>query len=775
MTSRVAARSISSDRSVSGVCGATLVVAFFVSSVFFFVGPASAVYVAEDIGFPSGYATAVVWSINDFDQVVGNGYSLIGDSHAVVYDPGTGGWTVLSNPGLWASADAISDDGDIIGCGRESTTSQVKGIYWPPGYEDEMIVLEPPSGGVNSYAQGVNDLGEAVGDSFVDGDGVVIQWDLDPLAVSITPQVLGSVEGKHTVTNDINNNHAVVGYAYDGVDSRHCQAFYCAGLGEPIQFLQPLSEGVDGPDAVAWAISDSGLIVGHSRDDDAIKRAVAWQPPYDGPPIDLEIPTGISSSEAFDVNSAEKIVGRLLEMGCGFVYDFNSGTLEYLESPSGGAANLAIGINDGGHIAGLTRTSGDELHAVLWTPDAPPVAAFTMTMDDLIVTVDASASYDHEGAIASYVWDFGDESVGYGEVVEHTYAGAGHYVITLTVTDSVGQTDSFSLLVSDLATPKTEVAKLIDLIYECTIDEDIKDRLAAKASHALDLIEARKTHGDPAANILLSFDNLVSQYVLVGKIAFDYEAWSLIAQANFVISLLTDCHMIGGVPVYTWHHGCGPTATGMVLGYWDSNGYDELVKGPQGNEMFQSDEANAMIASENHVRDYVYPLDGWVEKDGTLVWVDVKPDKSELGGATDDDCLADFMHTSRSKDGLVYGQSFVDMVDDALVDYTEWASDGSYRGTASVLRERSLEWEEVQAEIDAARPMVFVIDWNGDGATDHLVTVLGYCEVGNARLYAFYSTWDDYVWWACFDVMDEGSFYGVYAGVMFSISSAQEL
>ncbi|MBN2705671.1 MAG: hypothetical protein JXR89_04435, partial [Deltaproteobacteria bacterium] len=26
---------------------------------------------------------------------------------------------------------------------------------------------------------------------------------------------------------------------------------------------------------------------------------------------------------------------------------------------------------------------------------------------------------------------------------------------------------------------------------------------------------------------------------------------------------------IAGVPAYDWRHGCGPTALGMVVGYWD--------------------------------------------------------------------------------------------------------------------------------------------------------------------------------------------------------------
>lgn len=35
-----------------------------------------------------------------------------------------------------------------------------------------------------------------------------------------------------------------------------------------------------------------------------------------------------------------------------------------------------------------------------------------------------------------------------------------------------------------------------------------------------------------------------------------------------------------GVPGYVWRHGCGPTAVGMVAGYWDAKGCDNLPSNP---------------------------------------------------------------------------------------------------------------------------------------------------------------------------------------------------
>lgn len=74
----------------------------------------------------------------------------------------------------------------------------------------------------------------------------------------------------------------------------------------------------------------------------------------------------------------------------------------------------------------------------------PPVADFTYTIVGKNVTFNASASYDPDGSIINYTWNFGDGSIGYGEIVEHTYAANGTYTVTLTVTDNEGLTSNTS-------------------------------------------------------------------------------------------------------------------------------------------------------------------------------------------------------------------------------------------------------------------------------------------------------------------------------------------
>jgi predicted ribosomally synthesized peptide with SipW-like signal peptide len=74
--------------------------------------------------------------------------------------------------------------------------------------------------------------------------------------------------------------------------------------------------------------------------------------------------------------------------------------------------------------------------------DSPPEARFNYSMGNT-VTFNAATSTDDNG-ISSYNWDLGDGNSATGQVVQHTYSQNGNYTVTLTVTDTAGQTGSTS-------------------------------------------------------------------------------------------------------------------------------------------------------------------------------------------------------------------------------------------------------------------------------------------------------------------------------------------
>jgi len=91
-----------------------------------------------------------------------------------------------------------------------------------------------------------------------------------------------------------------------------------------------------------------------------------------------------------------------------------------------------------------------------------PIARFTASLlsgtSPLAVDFDAGTSYDSDGRIASYAWDFGDGTTATGKTTSHTFtATANHtYTVTLTVTDDNGATASGSQSIEVLVTTPSD-------------------------------------------------------------------------------------------------------------------------------------------------------------------------------------------------------------------------------------------------------------------------------------------------------------------------------
>lgn len=72
----------------------------------------------------------------------------------------------------------------------------------------------------------------------------------------------------------------------------------------------------------------------------------------------------------------------------------------------------------------------------MFIPVISPVAAFSIAVNSMTVSVDASASLDPDGTIVSYAWTFGDGGAASGVTASHTYASMGTFDISLTVKDN---------------------------------------------------------------------------------------------------------------------------------------------------------------------------------------------------------------------------------------------------------------------------------------------------------------------------------------------------
>lgn len=77
-----------------------------------------------------------------------------------------------------------------------------------------------------------------------------------------------------------------------------------------------------------------------------------------------------------------------------------------------------------------------------FAPNNNPKAKFNYTVANKVVEFDASESYDEDGEIVSYSWDFGDGSNGTGVITSHEYSEDDSYMVKLYVTDDEEGTGS---------------------------------------------------------------------------------------------------------------------------------------------------------------------------------------------------------------------------------------------------------------------------------------------------------------------------------------------
>ena len=97
--------------------------------------------------------------------------------------------------------------------------------------------------------------------------------------------------------------------------------------------------------------------------------------------------------------------------------------------------DYVLSIND--KTMEYTFTKADEV------TNQPPVASFTATVNGLTVSF-ANNSSDPENDELTYSWDFGNGKTSSEKAPSVTYAESGKYTVTLKVTDSANNTDTFT-------------------------------------------------------------------------------------------------------------------------------------------------------------------------------------------------------------------------------------------------------------------------------------------------------------------------------------------
>ncbi|MCX6664839.1 MAG: DNRLRE domain-containing protein, partial [Euryarchaeota archaeon] len=100
-------------------------------------------------------------------------------------------------------------------------------------------------------------------------------------------------------------------------------------------------------------------------------------------------------------------------------------------------------------------------------PTANPGGPYTGSAGTEVI-LNGSASYDLNGYITNYTWDFGEGNYSYGKIVTHTYTNKGTYTITLMVTDDTNAKNSeiTTIIIQDTYSIEISSAKLKLYYYQ---------------------------------------------------------------------------------------------------------------------------------------------------------------------------------------------------------------------------------------------------------------------------------------------------------------------
>jgi len=172
----------------------------------------------------------------------------------------------------------------------------------------------------------------------------------------------------------------------------------------------------------------------------------------DGGPV-IEAPSEVNETENFIVRVADSANPNYYYANAEITVGWNDET--YYTSWIGEVVLLSPEVNQDTDYT-ITADVGSYDPVSVWitildtgTPNEPPTANFTHSINDLTVTFNASSSNDTDGTIVEYLWNFGDGTTGNGMVVNHNYTDTENeeeaiYNVTLKVTDYGGKNDSIS-------------------------------------------------------------------------------------------------------------------------------------------------------------------------------------------------------------------------------------------------------------------------------------------------------------------------------------------
>jgi probable HAF family extracellular repeat protein len=327
------------------------IICAILSIVFISAGAGQGYQQIIDLGTLAGYPTSVGWSINGDGQIVGwaadnnsvnsracifdetggganinlggvksgalgsNGSQIVGETNniACIFDSTGGGANISLGTlgGSTSSAQAINENGQIVGWARDSST------YWLA------CIFDNTGGGAN---KGLGTLGGHISQALANNNSKIVGYaddDLnyeqacifDPTGDSNNNIGLGTLGGDSSLAWSINSNNKIVGWAFNNSLRYHACLFSSTGDGNNIDLGGLAADG----NSEAYCINDYGQIVGYAENGLKQTRACLFDNTGKGNNIDLNTlidpNSGWTLKYAFGIDNEGWIVGQGIHNG----------------------------------------------------------------------------------------------------------------------------------------------------------------------------------------------------------------------------------------------------------------------------------------------------------------------------------------------------------------------------------------------------------------------------------------------------------------------------